>query len=360
MPREAIDAILDAGIMRALVPTAYGGHEMSLLTAVKLYEEFSRIDSAAGWITSNSGGISTFGMMFSAQANRELYADPRAMFAGGWFPPGRAEVVPGGYRVTGQWAFGSGCDYANWLTGQVLVWHNGAPQIGSDGKPVALIIFFPAKAATIIDTWHTLGMRGTGSNDVRIEDLFVPERHCWSVAPIKPIDPAFFGSLYRLAFWTVGPIVASVALGIARAALDDFVSLAAIKTPSYTQTSLADRPIVQERVARARAMIDAGRRNLYSTIRDAEEFVGTAARINIEHGIPLALAGAHAIESACEAVDLVHRSAGTSAIKEEQPFQRYFRDVHTVSQHAFASAARLESLGKLLLGRESDWAFYYL
>ena len=356
---EAMNAILDAGLMRTWTPKAYGGLEMDPIPAFKMFEAIARIDSAAGWIVANSCGISSFSW-YPVEANKEMRADPRGFPAGSWFPPGTAEPVEGGYRVSGRWSFGSGCNYANWLTGQALVTENGSPKIGVNGKPIALIVFFPASEATIIDTWHTLGMRGTGSNDVRIEQVFIPARRCWTIAPLTVTDPAFSGPLYRLGLWTVGPLNASIALGIARAALDDLIVLAGKKTPSYTQTGLADRPVIQERVARARALIEAGSGYVETAVGKAWDFVLGGQKLDIEHGSSVALAGSFAHDAACQAVDLVHSCAGTTAIRQEHRFQQYFRDVHTVSQHAFSSWSRFESIGKLMLGRESDWAFYYL
>src|SRR5207249_4701278 len=132
------------------------------------------------------------------------------------------------------------------------------------------------------------------------------------------------------------------------------------KTPSYTQTGLADKPIAQDRIARARAYVDAARSYVYGTVEAAWEYATSGPRVDMEHGIPLALAGSFAMDAACHAVDLVHAVTGTTGIREERRFQQYFRDAHTVSQHAFSSASRFESLGKLMLGRESDWPFYYL
>jgi indole-3-acetate monooxygenase len=125
----------------------------------------------------------------------------------------------------------------------------------------------------VLDTWHTLGMRGTGSNDVRIEQVFIPNRLCWRIAPLTVTDPAFGGPLYRLGLWLVGPMNASVALGIARAALDDLIELAGRKVPSYTQVGLADRPVVQDRVARARASTEAGSGYIESALQRAWQFV---------------------------------------------------------------------------------------
>jgi alkylation response protein AidB-like acyl-CoA dehydrogenase len=357
---EAMAALIDAGILRIWIPEVYGGMALDVLPALELIEQVARIDSAAGWLVANQNGVTSLGAVFPEETTAELFADPRVVCAGGWFPPGVAEPVQGGYRVRGRWSFGSGVDHATWLTGQAIVHEDGMPRLGPDGHPVALIVFFPAAEAEVLDTWRTLGMRGTGSHDYRVDDLFIPARRTWTVGPFEPVNPAYVSPLPRLGMWLIPASNAAVALGIAQAAIDDLVALAATKVPSYTQTGLADKPAVQERVARAQAYVDAARRSVHGAVAEAWEFVQGGARAGMAQGIPVALAGSFAMEAACTAVDLVHAAAGTTGIREEYRFQQYFRDIHTISQHAFSSPGRFESLGKLLLGRESDWAFYYL
>jgi alkylation response protein AidB-like acyl-CoA dehydrogenase len=359
---EAMAALVDAGLLRVWTPRVYGGLEMDPVTSLQLFEAISRIDSAAGWIAGNSSGYATLGALLPQEGTDEMFADPRAVCAGALFPPGTAEPVQGGYRVSGRWPFGSACSYATWLIGQALVMENGTPRMGPDGRPVAIVVVMRAGDAQVFDdTWHTLGMRGTGSYDFGVTDVFVPEQRTWTIGPGAPSNPLYTGPLYRMGLWLVSPQVASVPLGIAQAAIDDLIALAGAKTPSYTQTSLADKPVVQERVARARAYVEAGRRSLYGAVAEAWDYVLSGRQLDTEHGIPVALAASFAVEAACNAVDLVHSCAGTSAIREAHRFQQYFRDVHTLSQHAFATPnGRFESLGKLMLGRETDWVFYYL
>ena len=360
LPKAAMDAMVEAGIFRTWVPRAFGGMEMAPTPAIQMFEEISRIDSAAGWIASNSCVISTFCQVLPDAGAAEIFADPNNIVAGGWFPPGPAVPAADGYRVSGQWTFGSGCQHAPWLTTMGLITDNGKPRVGPDGQPVQILIFFPAAEAEIVDTWHTLGMRGTGSHDIKLTDVFIPERRTFIMGPFDHPGSAYRGPLYAFHLWLAGPPIASVALGIARAALDDFIALAGRKTPSYTQVGLSDRAIIQDRVARAKAMLDAARVYLYRALDDAWAYLSTGANITHAQGIPVQLASCHAIETAGKVVDLVHAAVGTTGIRNEHRFQQYFRDVHTVSQHAFGSPTRFESVGKLLLGKESDWEFFYL
>jgi alkylation response protein AidB-like acyl-CoA dehydrogenase len=357
---EAMEALIDAGILRAGLPAAYGGAELGLLDVLRLIESLSYIDGAAGWVTTICAGIPVLTGILPKQAADELFADPRTVCCGAWYPPGSAEPVQGGYKVTGHWSFASGSNYANWLTGQALVTENGAPKMNANGMPTALLVFFPAREAEIIENWDTLGMRGTGSQDFRVQDVFVPEHRAWAIGPWAPVNPAFSAPIYRMGAAFVPPAQAAVTLGIARAAIDDLIALAQAKTPSYTMTGLADKPVVQDKIARARAVVDAARSYSDRTAAEAEELLRTQPGLSLEQRLPMALAGSFGIEAAMQAVDLVHACAGTSDIRNERRFQQYFRDVHTLSQHAFSSPGRFESVGKLMLGRESDWPFHYV
>jgi len=357
---EAMAALVDAGIVRALLPAAYGGAELGPVYGIRLFEELATIDSAASWVGMISAAGAWLTVLLPPAAADEMLGDPRAVVNGSLFPPLTAVAAPGGYRVSGRTSFASGCSHASWLGTQAVVMENGAPLLGPSGLPVMLIVHFPAADAEIIANWQTLGMRGTGSHDVQVSDLFVPERRVWAIGPYAPVNPAFGDALSRMGLWWFSPLVASVSLGVARAAVADGIALAQAKTPSYTQMALADKPVVQDALARARATLDAARSYLYATLAQAEQDVQNQPKLTLEQGLPLALAASHATESACRAVDLVHRCAGTSGIREERRFQQHFRDVHTLSQHAFASPARFESAGKAMLDRESDWPFYYL
>ena len=357
---DAVDAMVEAGIFRTLVPAAYHGAELGPVYGVKLFEELGFVDSAAAWVGAIGAGGAWLISLLPPLAADEILGDPRAIVNGSLFPPLAATPVPGGYRVSGRSSFGSGCDYATWIQCQAVIIDNGVPRHGPNGVPEAVLVHVPAKDARVIDTWNTLGMRGTGSNDYEIADALVPEHLTWPMGPIAPRNPRFTDGLTRMGIWWFSPLIASVSLGIARAAIADLVDLAQRKTPSYTQVGLADKPTIQERLARAQAVVDAARGYLYGSLAAADESVRRQPRLTIEQGIPLALAGSYAIEASTQAVDLVHSCVGTSGIRNECRFQRHFRDVHTISQHAFASQARFESVGKLMLGRESDWPFYYL
>ena len=357
---EAMRALADAGVLHALIPRTYGGSDLGPVTGVRLFEEVACIDASAAWVGAISAASEWLLGLLPPQGTEEILGAPNAIVNGSLFPPLLAERAAGGYRVSGRSSFASGCDHATWIQCQALLMERGAPVMGPNGMPAAVLVHVPTPEFEVIDTWRTLGMCGTGSNDYRVLDAFVPEHRAWQMGPVVPVNPAFTDGLSRMGVWWFSPLLAGVALGTARAASVDLQELARHKTPSYVHGRLADNAVVQDKLARARALVDSARSYLYQTLSDAEQFVRSEPRLTTEQGIPLALAGSHAVESACQAVDLVHTCAGTNAIRTENRFQQYFRDVHTISQHAFLSSARFESIGKLLLDRDSDWPFYYL
>jgi alkylation response protein AidB-like acyl-CoA dehydrogenase len=360
LPPELAKALIDAGMFRVWTPRAFGGLELDPIASFRLFEELSRLDGSTGWVVGNAAIGPYICQMLPDEGAAEVLADPRTVIAGVYNPPGAAIPVEGGYRITGRWPFGSACHFSNWLTAPCLIMDGEAPRLGPDGIPLLLNVFFRRDEAEILDTWHTMGMRGTGSADFAAKDVFVPERRSFVLGPFDHPGSAFTGPLYRFGIWLDPARIALTGLGIARAALDAFMELAATKTPTLMQTALADRSSVQDGVARARALIDAARGYAYATLSDGWQFVQGGTRITIAEGVPLGLAGTFGMQAAVQAVDLIYNMAGSTAFREEHPFQQCFRDVRTLGQHAIASAARFESLGKVMLGRQSDWLLYYV
>jgi alkylation response protein AidB-like acyl-CoA dehydrogenase len=238
---------------------------------------------------------------------------------------------------------------------------NGAARTRADGTPETWFVALPASDIEIIEHWNTVGMRGTGSHDVAIRDAFVP-RH--RAAPMiawesrQSLPKGFEGPLYRCTVWAAVPSLAGVATGIARAAIDELVALAAKKTPAYMPSALSQRSVAQYQVAQAEAKLGAARAYLYEALREVYENAVAGRFVAMQHKMKVELAAVHAAIAAAEAVDLVHAAAGSSGIREELGFERHFRDVHVITQHAYSSASRYESVGKYLFGLETDWGFF--
>ena len=356
-----VDAMLDAGLYDMSRPRGFGGLEADPVTMFRVVEEVARHDSAAAWnLQISVGAIPLLAWLPDEGAAEILSGRPSTILGGSFTPSSPAVAVDGGYRLTGQWPFVSGAHHCHWLVFILQVTNGGTLQANDQGVPVSRFMFLPADKAEILDTCDTLGMRGTGSHDVVVKDVFVPERHTAIVAPLERPGKAFQGPLYRLAAWPAIGLLAAPSLGIARAAIDEVIELARIKTPGLTSSPLARRQVAQRQVAQAEAMLAAGRAYLFDTFERNWQAVQRGEPLTQTQKNGLQLSATHALSCAAKAIDLVHTVAGTSAIRNARKFPQWFRDVHTMTQHGFVSASRYESVGALMLGAESDWAFLQL
>jgi alkylation response protein AidB-like acyl-CoA dehydrogenase len=360
LSRQTVEAMQGAQLYRMCKPRAFGGLEVDPITALRVFEEVSRLHTAAGWNLQISVAGFSFAAWLPQEAAGELLEHPDARIAGAFAPPGKAVPTDGGYTVTGRWGFGSGGHHADWFVAGSFIYDHGSvePRKHENGRPIQLIMIFPAADVSTPDSWHTMGMRGTGSHDFAVDRVFVPLHRTAEMAPLSKLPTACSSPLYRMAMWFPVAALGAPALGTARAAIDALVELGRKKTPNYTASTVAERPVSQMQLARAEALVGAGRSYLYEALEEAWATASAGQFLSQAEKIKVQLAACHAVRSAAEAVELVHSAAGTSAIREEHPFERYFRDIHVITQHAFSSAARFESAGKLLLGQPVDWPFF--
>lgn len=354
----AFEAMRDAGLYRMWVPEALDGYEVDPMIGLDVIEALSAIDSAAGWNLQISAAMTILPAWLPEAGAREVAEAP--YFAGGLFPLGRAEAVDGGYRLTARCPFASGCQQASWLVCQAQVFDGDKPRFHGHGQPVVVWPFFRAVEAEIVDTWRTMGMRGTGSHDVVADGIFVPAERVAHPRPLTDPPEAYGGPLYRLTVWTPVAALAAPALGIARSAINYTVELGNTKTPNYFSQKMGQRPSAQSQVAEATALYEAGRAYLHEAVREAFERVREGELIDQQRKIKIQLATTYAVRAAADAVDLVCRAAGTTSIQESAPLEQCFRDAQVVAKHAYASTARYESVGKLLFGHDTDWAFFSL
>jgi len=356
-----LKALKESKMFRIWKPEAYDGLETDPITGFKALEALSKIDSAVGWNVSISMAIDTIMQWFSDEAMEEMFAsEDEIIVAGSWNPPGKAVPVKGGYEVTGQWSIVSGCQYANWFFMNAVVMDGDKSRTYEDGNPVLLFMLTPMKQAKVIETWNTIGMKGTGSHDMALEKVFIPEH---LTTPMLPIDQAngsaFQGPLYQNSIWYAIATIAGSALGIARAAIDDTLDLIKNKVPNYTETTLKDLQLVQMRLAEAEATLAAGRAYFYETIQSTWKTAQQGLRITMEQGMKVQLASTFTVQSSVKAVNIIHDLAGLTGMRESHPIQRHFRDINTIRQHAFTSYARYQAVGQLMLGLEPNWGFLY-
>jgi indole-3-acetate monooxygenase len=360
LPDATGAAVIDSGAFFAWVPKALGGHELPPGEFARLVEEISKVDSGAGFIVGNGNTNAYMMLALPEDGVREVFADRRAVVVGGGFPPARATSVPGGYLVSGHAGFASGAHLASWVFAFAVIVDDGVPRLCPGGMPTMLIAVLRREECELIDTWHTMGLRSSGSHDFKYSDVFVPNTRTAPLGPLVHPNPLFAGPLYRARLWAGHPAFALTGLGAARASLDATIELVSIKTPNFMNQKLGESTSVQRLLGRAEARWRAARAYVYETIDKLWRHQCTGEFVTSEHAIEMQLASSFAIESAREITELLHEIVGSTGFREGSSLERLFRDVHTMSQHAFTSPARFESAAKAMLGQDNDWAFFSL
>lgn len=345
LPSAAVEALVGAGVFKVLVPRTFGGSEAHPATMVAVIEEIARADGSAAWCTMVGATSGLMSMHLEEAVAREVYGPADAVTCGVFAPMGRAVATEGGYRVSGRWPFASGCEHSKWRMGGAIVMGEGGPaELLPSGAPDVRSMLFHADETRIHDTWETSGLRGTGSHDIEVNDVFVPRERSFSLITGAPTHAG-----YTLPFFGVlASGVAAVGLGIARAAIDSFVTMARTKTPPGSKRTLAHRDLVQMDVARAEAKLRGARAFLYEAVAEA------TAKPSLETRARLRLAASHAAEEAAAVVAIAYKAGGGSAIYAKSPLQRYFRDAHVVTHHIMVNDMATTLAGRVLLGVESD------
>jgi indole-3-acetate monooxygenase len=339
----------DSRLFRMLLPRSAGGDEMEPAIYVAAIEELARHDGSIAWNAFVANSAALIAAYLEPAVSYAIFADPRSTVA--WGPPNatRARAVDAGYRLTGKWDFASGCRQARWMGAHCLVVEaDGALRLNRFGRPTVRTLLFPASEATLLDTWRTIGLRGTASDSYSVDDVFVSE--AFSTTREDPTLRRERGPLYAFTMqglYATG--VAAVALGIARAMLSEFVALASRKAPRGL-ARLADNAVVQAEVARAEARLGSARAYLVETLAMIYAHADGAAPIDVTDRARVRLACTNAIQSAVEVADFAYRAAGVDAIFPGSPFERRFRDTHTLSQQIQARNAHFEQVGQILLG----------
>ncbi len=352
-----IDALRDAGFYRMFRPTARGGLGLDIVTALEVGEALAKIDSAAAWNVQVCNASELYGGWFGEEASKAIFGSPHSIVAGAFNPHRRAQSVEGGYRISGRTPFNSNCHGATWVIGLADVFDGDVMRVDDTGLPEVLLAAIPADECRIVENWNTLGMCGTGSHDVEVDDVFVPGERAVPFGPLDRPSPGYDTPLANLVVWATVGAHAAVALGIAQAAIDDLRELGT-KVPAYTQNALRNRSRVQLRLAQAEGKLAGARAFFHLAHREAWTIASDRGPLEMSEKARCQLASAMAAQTAAQVVDLVHSCVGTSGIREELPFQRHFRDVHVITQHAFLAEARLEDVGQIMFGLEPDWGFF--
>ena len=358
LARPVLEAMREAGLFRLFTPRTLGGLEADPVTVAHVAEEIASFDSAAAWTLQAGNTGAWWAGHLPEEGVAELFADgPDLLMAASFSPPHRAESVEGGYRFTGRGPLASTIHDSSWVMMTGIVFDGDQPRMTSFG-PVDVALTLRTSDVQIIDTWHSLGMRGTDSNDVVAERVFVPERRSFVVRPVYQPGSHFTGPLYQLpALASVDVIIAPVALAIARGAITALCDLGERKTPRGSMKTIRHRSAVQFALAEAEAQLRAARLLFYETIQTIWQRTVSRESVTLEQRADLMLASAHAVRTSARVADAMHRMAGTSGIYESNRLERHFRDAETVRHHGFVSASRLETVGQVYFGLEPEFGF---
>lgn len=349
LPKPVVRGLVDGGVFRMLMPRSVGGDEIDPIAAGQVVEEVATQDGATGWCAMIGACNSHFGGLLPAAGAREVFADRDVVLAGTFRPNGVAVAVDGGYQVTGRWPFASGIMHASWLMGGCRVQDGGSPRLAASGPPVTKLMFLPRADARVLDTWHTIGLRGTGSHDFEVQDVFVPVRRSLSFSD-PPVERGPLYSLPAIAFFAT--LIACVSLGIARHALEVFKALAKVKTPMGSQELLRAGSVAQSQLGEAEGLLRAGRAFLFESLAAAWETARCGKALSwMQRGL-LWLSATQAATQAQQAVNIAYRAGGASSVYASTQLERCLRDINTASQHLTVMPTNYEVAGQLFLGAD--------
>lgn len=334
LPPAVLDALVSAGVFKVCVPRTYGGAQESPATAVAMFEELAKLDGSVGWLAMIGVTSSLMSVYLDEAVAHEVFSPPDAITCAVFAPMGRAVREGDGYRVTGRWAFASGCEHSRWRMGGTIA--------DGDTSDVRSVLFAAAET-TIHDTWDTSGLRGTGSHDLSVADVVVPRERTFSLLTDKPRVAG-----YELPFFGVlAAGVAAVGLGIARASITAATALVQTKAPPGRKP-LAHREHVQTELGRAEGRVRAARGRLYEALHEA------LAEQSLANRAHLRLAACHAATEAAAVAAAMYELGGGTSIYARSPLQRQFRDAHVVTHHLMVSNTALTMATRVLLGVDVD------
>ena len=336
LAQPLLDALFEAGLFRLLLPRQYGGAQIDALTFVQTMEEVAKADASTAWVLCQTAGCSMIAAYLEPRVAHQVYDDPRGVIA--WGPPSPQQVaaVQGGFRVTATWPFCSGIRHATWVGGAASV--NG----------IERRLLFPKSEVQVLDVWHVMGLRGTGSDSFSVADHFVPLEHTALLDQPRErrVEGALYcfhtGNLYAAGF-------AGVALGIARSLLDAWRALAASKRPRALRTALREDAVTHSQLAQAEARWAAARGYLLDTIGSIWQAAESSGELSLDQRVHIRLASSQAIREARHVADVAYHAAGSTAIFEGQPFERRFRDMHALAQQMQGRDDHFETVGRYLL-----------
>jgi alkylation response protein AidB-like acyl-CoA dehydrogenase len=354
LPNELLAALFDAGLFSIYTPRDFGGLDLPLPEALRVVEEVSRHDGSTGWTVAL--GIAN-GYFTSALAEAEaarVLGSGSALIAGAPALGVCAVRVDGGYRLSGRWPFNSGAPNATWIAAPAPVFDSETPRLSADGQPELVLAFIPQPEVQIIDTWYVTGLRATGTQDLYVEDVFVPEEMTGSFSLPAGPRPVRDCPLANVPLFTLFGIAQAppVCLGLGRRAIEEFRQLAPNKQGAFGGPRLSDEVQAQVGLARAEALVSSARSYWFESVEAVWDAASAGREPSLDERTAVRIASLTAAENSAAAADLLYRLAGTTAIFQSSPLERCWRDVHTAAQHLQVQDGRWETAGRVLFDLE--------
>jgi alkylation response protein AidB-like acyl-CoA dehydrogenase len=346
LPADLANTLAQAGLFRMALPTDYGGLEMAPARMIEVIEVMGNAHGSVGWCIMIGATTAINAAYLPDHHARTIWADPTIITGGVFAPKGKAVREGDHYRVSGRWNWGSGSANCAWLVGGALTLGDGAPQ--------ARMMWFERDQVELIDTWHAMGMKGTGSGDLVVTDVLIPADRSVSLSNDKA---RIERPLYAFpAFGLLAISIAAVALGNARGAIDDLVALAGGKVPTGARRPLAERASTQVEVAKAEGLLRAARTYLLDSAEIAYEGANRTGALTLEDRANLRIAATHGVHTCAKITRMMYELGGGTSVYETCPLQRRFRDAHVATQHVMVAPGSLELAGRALLGVEADFS----
>jgi len=353
LPQPVLEAMRAAGLFKLYVPRALGGSELEPLAFARILEAISRHDGSTGWCAFIGNVNTLFTAPMAPQAIERIWGGGADVVTGSaFFPFGRAERCNGGFRISGRWQFASGCQHCAWYFVLCQVYDGDTPRFKPSGAPDTRACFVPQAELAIEETWDVSGLSGSGSHDVVLERIFVPEQMSWAFGSgMRPHPQYFSGPLYRYPSYAMGVMqVAYLAIGIAQGAIDRAVDIAQTKTGVATTTTVRERPTFHIGLAEAVALVRSSRAWMDEALREFSIFVARGEDVSLDSRANMLLAATKAVHNGSRATDIMFTLSGANANYRANPLQRALRDAHAATQHFAVAVNQIESAGRMLLG----------
>jgi alkylation response protein AidB-like acyl-CoA dehydrogenase len=350
-----VDALWESGLMPYMNPAPAGGSEPGFAEMIDIWQRMAWLDGSFGWIgIANLPSSAAVAAYLPDEGFAEVFGSGDRITMGGQFAPnGQGVKVEGGYRLSGAWNFGSGTGHSAFVCAGFLPIDDGNFCFDDDGQIKLMAAVLPRDEVTFTDGWHVQGLKGTGSYDYNVADLFVPEHRTFDLftrAPFRGEAPTFRMGL--MAITAAGH--AAWALGVAESMLDDVRDIALSKARMGDMETLAHKPSFQRGYAHHLSMWAAARLLVIDAFTTAESAVAAGEPLTPELRANMRMAATYATEACREVAQWAHLAAGTTAIREGSRFERAFRDLYTGTQHAFISEKTYLESAQVVLGLVDD------